>query len=412
MIYTIDPSVDEPIMLLDKHIGYDEEDGQGIDGALFQRELMMLDSMGKKRIQVWINCPGGSVYEGYSICNAILKSNTPVDTYNFGIAASMGGVAFMCGRKRSMADYALFMIHNPSGGTDKKVMDVMADSLATVLAAKSKINDDDVRYLMDRTSWLTASDCYEKGFATEIEVTADSNRKRMPASDAKAMWREGKAIINSILNNEKNTDMALQKLTMKLGLNEAATEDNILAEVKKIEDRAYTAETNIIQLEEKSKKEIREVKDKAKTDVDAAKADVETAKAEVETVKNNLKTIQDSLTAKEKDFTELKNKFDAMEKEKNDAIEAEKKTKSKTMVAAHVKTGRIKNDAKIIERWENMAMTDFDGTEELIKEIPLNSKAPVLTEATPNDVAAGMETSAMALAVRNKLKREGKAVKI
>jgi hypothetical protein len=29
--YTIDPSVDEPIMLIDKHIGFDSEDGDGVN---------------------------------------------------------------------------------------------------------------------------------------------------------------------------------------------------------------------------------------------------------------------------------------------------------------------------------------------------------------------------------------------
>ena len=40
-VYTIDPNVAEPIMLINKHIGYDEEDGMGIDGAIFQKELFL-----------------------------------------------------------------------------------------------------------------------------------------------------------------------------------------------------------------------------------------------------------------------------------------------------------------------------------------------------------------------------------
>ena len=87
--YTIDIDSDEPIMLINKHIGFDLDEGQGIDGSLFQEELLKLDSLGKKRIQVWINSPGGVVMDGYNIFNAILKSKTKVDTYNVGIAASI-----------------------------------------------------------------------------------------------------------------------------------------------------------------------------------------------------------------------------------------------------------------------------------------------------------------------------------
>ena len=49
MIYCVDPSADEPILLINKHIGFDEKDGMGIDGALFQQELLMLDALGKKK---------------------------------------------------------------------------------------------------------------------------------------------------------------------------------------------------------------------------------------------------------------------------------------------------------------------------------------------------------------------------
>ena len=39
-MYCPDATVDEPVMLLNKHIGYDESEGQGIDGSLFSRELL------------------------------------------------------------------------------------------------------------------------------------------------------------------------------------------------------------------------------------------------------------------------------------------------------------------------------------------------------------------------------------
>ena len=120
MIYCIDENIDEPIMLINTHIGFDEENGQGIDGAQFQRELLYLDGLGKKRIQVWINSIGGVVMDGYNIASAILKTKTPVDTYNVGMSASIAGVIFMCGRNRIMLDYAQFMMHPASGTKDKK----------------------------------------------------------------------------------------------------------------------------------------------------------------------------------------------------------------------------------------------------------------------------------------------------
>ena len=146
-------------MLINSHLGFDTDDGQGIDSSLFQQELLQLDTLGKKRIQLWINCPGGNVMDGMGMFNAILKTKTPVDTYNTGICASMGGVLFMAGRKRVMNDYASLMMHNPSGGDDKKQMGMMKDSLVTMLSSRaSNITPEEVDYLMEKTSWLNAAE--------------------------------------------------------------------------------------------------------------------------------------------------------------------------------------------------------------------------------------------------------------
>ena len=201
---------------------------------------------------------------------------------------------------------------------------------------------------------------------------------------------------------------------MKLQLVDGASEDQVVNAIKTIEDRAYVAETKIIKLEGDHQREIKDIKDKAKSEVDAAtkKADdFETAKVQAET---ELTTIKDSLTKKEKEYNEIKAKYDQMEKEKNEAIAAEKKTKAETMVMNYVKAGRIKDNKdeaskKAIDKFVNLAIDDFDGTEAMIKAIPLVAKAPVIvTEAVRTEGGEAIGgTSAMTLAVRNKMKRQG-----
>jgi len=409
MIYTVDASADEPIMLLNKHIGYDEEDGMGIDGSLFQQELLQLDNMGKKAIQVWINCPGGSVVDGFNIYNAILKSKTPVDTYNVGIAASMGGVVFMAGRNRKMADYSLLMIHSPSGGENQKVLDAMSGSLVKMISAKSHTPEEDVKVLMRNTSWLTAADCLGKGFCTDIEITRQSNMK---ISEAKAMWKDCTVIVNSILKQPLNKKLTvMNKVTMKLGLVEAATEDNIIEAIKVIENKAYVAETKILSMEGETARKLKEVQDKADAAVVAAKAELATVKDAAEKAEADLLTVKTTLTKTQSELKAIKDKYDAMEAEKNAAIAAENEAKAKALVDSHVRTGRIKNEAKVIERWVNLAKDDFEGTEEMINAIPLSVKSPVIITGGPEKAVEGVHaTSAMALAVKNKLKREGKLV--
>lgn len=387
-MYTVDINSDEPIMLLNKHIGFDSEDGMGIDGSLFQQELLQLDSMGKKRIVVWINSPGGNVMDGYNIFSAISKTKTPVDTYNCGVAASIAGVIFMAGRKRTMADYASLMIHPPSGSSDKKAMESFRASLITALSANANVSEDEVGYLMDRTTWLNAAECFAKGFCNEIEATSEQNKKRMKqASDVKAMF----AISNSIkgFTTITNKSIVMTKVTMKLGLNDAATEDNVVSAIKEIEDKAYNAEVAKIAAENKVK-------------------EIENAtKAEKEDLAKKLKEAEDAKATVNANYDKLKAEYDAMVTDKLAAEKATLEVKAKNMVEGYAKAGRIKNEASVILKWTNKAVENYEETEELIKDLPLSKEAPKLEIA--NQLKEGeLPTSTIGLMVKNRQKREGK----
>ena len=323
MIYCINETLDEPIMLINSHIGFDEEDGMGIDGNLFQKELLYLDTLGKKRIQVWINSIGGVVLDGYSIGSTILKTKTPVDTYNVGIAASIAGAIFMCGRNRVMMDFAQFMMHPVSGSDDKKSYKSFMDSISTLLSAKSNMTQEEVAELMTETTWLNAEQCLEKGICTEIEKTANVNKKRLSTANIDNFLREANLITNKFLKTK--TKKSMLKVTNKLGLNEDANEESILKAIQEIENKAMTA------------------KEKLQAEMDALKEKME---------------------ADNKAFDELKAKFDAT-----------KEDNCKNMVTEFAKIGKIANDEAIINKWTALASNDFEGTKELLESLPVNKIA-------------------------------------
>lgn len=66
-------------------------------------------------INVRINSPGGSVFDGMAIYNALTRHPGTVNTYVDGIAASIASVIMLAGKTISIADNAMVMIHNPSG---------------------------------------------------------------------------------------------------------------------------------------------------------------------------------------------------------------------------------------------------------------------------------------------------------
>lgn len=346
MIYTVDIESDEPIMLINKHIGFDSIDGQGIDGSSFQSELLYLDTLGKKRIQVWINSPGGSVIDGYSIYNAILKTNTPVDTYCVGIAASIAGVIFQSGRKRIMCDYGILMYHNPFGGTDKS-LDAIRMSIVKMISTRSGIGESEIESIMNAETFIDASTAVEMGFADGIESSKKANTKYAPKSDVFAFHRECNTILNSI-DKLKKEDML--KIKNRLNLADTASEDEVLKAIETIENKAKSNEEKLVELE-------CEIEDKIKQ--------YDTLKAELETEK------------------EAKNKAE---------LEA-KSEKATTLVNEFVKVGKIENKAEVIEKWVTKAVEDFDGVKDLLGSIVLNKKAP---ETIENKVAPYTIAGAMA----------------
>lgn len=344
----------------------------GIDGAAFAAELLQLDTMGKKSIQVYINCPGGSVMDGMNIYNAILKSKTPVDTHNVGIAASMGGVCFMAGRKRIMSDYASLMMHNPSGSDDKQQMNSMRDSLTTMLAAKSNLTADAVGYLMEKTSWLNSAECFAKGFCTDIAVTSEQNKKRMPQTGAMNMWKVANDIVNNVFKTENN----MKKVTAKLNLNEAATEDSIVAAIEGLQNKVTEVTNN-------------------------ATAEKTRLESELKKAKDAVTAIQNKLDAAE---LALKTTRDAAAEAATAALE----TEAETMVTAFAKVGRIKNDAAVIATWKALAVKDMAGTKALIEDLPLNKTAAKVVDSVDNlnAIKSAGTAQGIMLAIQNKIKAQ------
>lgn len=90
-------------------------------------QLLLLDAQDPtKDIKLFINSPGGSVTAGMGIYDAMMMCRANVQTYCFGLAASMG--AFLLGAgakgKRYSMPNARIMIHQPLGGASGAAVDI------------------------------------------------------------------------------------------------------------------------------------------------------------------------------------------------------------------------------------------------------------------------------------------------
>jgi ATP-dependent Clp endopeptidase proteolytic subunit ClpP len=235
--YVVDASADEPIMLLNKHVGFDTDDGMGIDGAEFQSELLRLDTMGKKRIQIWINSPGGVIVDGFAIYNAILKTKTKVDTYNVGIAASIAAVIFQAGRKRLMADYAILMYHNALGGDESQLG--IFNAAITSMIQRSGMSREQIVKMMSAETFLNANEALKEGLVDEIEASVNFNRKAFSSQNT---VKEIQAVCNTALKSKIKKNSRMKKVFNTLNLIEDANEESVLAAITAIENRATLAE--------------------------------------------------------------------------------------------------------------------------------------------------------------------------
>src|SRR3982074_291969 len=90
-------------------------------------QLLFLDSTDRHRdIQMYINCPGGSVYSGLGVYDTMQYVTPDVSTICIGMAASMGQVLLCAGTKgkRTALKHARVMMHQPSGAIGGQASDI------------------------------------------------------------------------------------------------------------------------------------------------------------------------------------------------------------------------------------------------------------------------------------------------
>ena len=112
--------------LLNERIIFLNEDVNEHTASIVVAQLLHLaydDS--KKDIKLYINSPGGSVYDGLAIYDTIQYISPDVVTIGIGLQASMGAFLLSSGTKgkRFVLPNSRIMIHQPSGGTQGKMTD-------------------------------------------------------------------------------------------------------------------------------------------------------------------------------------------------------------------------------------------------------------------------------------------------
>lgn len=128
-------------------------------------------------ITLHINSPGGSVFDGYAMFNALKARAANVTAVVEGLAASMASIVMLAGIKTKAAANSLVMIHNPWSGAAGEsedlrkaadLLDKITAQIAGIYAAKTGQSEDAIRAAMDAETWFTAAEAKEWGLVDDL----------------------------------------------------------------------------------------------------------------------------------------------------------------------------------------------------------------------------------------------------
>jgi len=310
------------------------EIGKEFDPSMFSAQLRELAAQNIKPT-ININTPGGAIFPGMDMLDVIATEG--LNTHAVGLAASFGGMVLMYGKKRSMNDFAMIMLHSVRGGNNKEALEKANGIFRKILENTTTLPEEMLNDIFEKGKdlYFDADDAERYGMVDEViqtkvriseEVQAllksqelenfsncEENSKLVRLFDeaVNSLYPNETAYTNTRKNEYTNKDMDNQftEVKAKLGLDSSDTERDVLNSIKNLH-----------------------------AEKDDLKAEVELKDGEIE---------------------RLENKIASMNDEK--AIE---------LVNSAIEDGKIKEESK--ESFINFAKVDFAGAKNAIEGIKAN----------------------------------------
>lgn len=169
-----DEAGNESELLLEGVIASSSWWGDEVTPKAFKKELKQHTG----DITVRINSPGGDVFAGVSIYNALVEHEGKVTVKVDALAASAASFVAMAGEEIIMLPGSMMMIHNPwtfaMGNKDElaKVVEMLektGESIASIYVARTGKSEEEIAELLSSETWMTAQEAVDLGFATEAQ---------------------------------------------------------------------------------------------------------------------------------------------------------------------------------------------------------------------------------------------------
>lgn len=150
----------------------------GWDGIVAKDLVPQLKAITAATIHVRVNSPGGDVFDGITIANALKAHPANVIVHIDGLAASIASIIALAGDEVRMAENAFLMIHNPwtfaiGNAADFRktadTLDTISGALIDTYVKKTGASRADVIAWMDEETWLNAEDALAEGFVDAVD---------------------------------------------------------------------------------------------------------------------------------------------------------------------------------------------------------------------------------------------------
>lgn len=156
-------------------IGEDWWADGGVTAAGVKKALADMGDV--KTLNIYINSPGGDVFEAKAIFTQLQRSKAHKVVHIDGVAASAATFIAMAGDKIVTAEHANWMIHEASAmafgrAEDMRakadVLDIQNKDMAERYAARTKRPVDEIARMMADETWMSAAQALEYGFTDEV----------------------------------------------------------------------------------------------------------------------------------------------------------------------------------------------------------------------------------------------------
>lgn len=166
-------------LLKDRIVFLGEDVNEHTANLVVAQLLFLANEDPKADISLYINSPGGSIYDGLAIYDTMQFIPNDVATYGIGLQASMGAFLLSSGTKgkRHALPNSRIMIHQPSSGTQGKITD-QEISLREGIYLKKRLNEilakntgqklSKIEKDADRDYWMSAEEAAEYGLVDKI----------------------------------------------------------------------------------------------------------------------------------------------------------------------------------------------------------------------------------------------------